>query len=38
LKRRIAPTAYDAQGNAGLGAVNVFMALANSLAPKTLPR
>jgi CubicO group peptidase (beta-lactamase class C family) len=33
-----APTAYDAQGNAGLGAVNVFMALANSLAPKTLPR
>jgi CubicO group peptidase (beta-lactamase class C family) len=33
-----APSAYDAQGNAGLGAVNVFRALANSLAPKTLPR
>jgi CubicO group peptidase (beta-lactamase class C family) len=30
-------SAYDAQGNAGLGAVNVFRDLANALAPKTLP-
>lgn len=32
-----AQSAYDAKGNAGLGAVNVFRDLANSLAPKTLP-
>jgi hypothetical protein len=30
-------SAYDDKGNAGLGAVNVFRALANVLAPKTLP-
>lgn len=29
--------AYDAQGNAGLGAVEVFHALANLIAPGTLP-
>lgn len=32
-----AQSAYDAQGNAGLGAVNVFRALCDALAPKTLP-
>jgi CubicO group peptidase (beta-lactamase class C family) len=32
-----APAAYDKEGNAGLGAVNVFRAIANALAPKTLP-
>jgi CubicO group peptidase (beta-lactamase class C family) len=31
------PGAYDAQGNAGLGATAVFRALANALAPGTLP-
>ena len=31
------PGAYDAKGNTGLGAVAVFRALANALAPKTLP-
>ncbi|MGB9652545.1 MAG: hypothetical protein WCB01_12155, partial [Candidatus Cybelea sp.] len=31
------PDAYDAQGNAGLGAVALFRALANLLAPNTLP-
>jgi CubicO group peptidase (beta-lactamase class C family) len=29
--------AYDAQGNAGLGAVAVFAALANAIAPNTVP-
>lgn len=29
--------AYDDKGNAGLGAVPIFHALANALAPKTLP-
>ncbi len=29
--------AYNREGNAGLGAVEVFRALANALAPKTLP-
>lgn len=32
-----AASAYDAQGNAGLNAVGVFSAIANALAPKTLP-
>lgn len=32
-----APGAYDAKGNAGLGAVEVFRALADALAPNTLP-
>ena len=31
------PGAYDKEGVAGLGAVAVFRALANALAPKTLP-
>jgi CubicO group peptidase (beta-lactamase class C family) len=31
------PSAYDAKGNAGLGAVLLFRDLANALAPKTLP-
>jgi CubicO group peptidase (beta-lactamase class C family) len=31
------PGAYDAQGNAGLGATAVFRALANALAPGSLP-
>jgi CubicO group peptidase (beta-lactamase class C family) len=31
------PGAYDAQGNAGLGAVAVFQALAGALAPNTMP-
>ncbi len=31
------PGAYDAKGNAGLGAVTVFRELANALAPKTMP-
>jgi CubicO group peptidase (beta-lactamase class C family) len=31
------PGAYDAKGNAGLGAVAVFKALADALAPQTLP-
>lgn len=32
-----APGAYDDKGNAGLGAVDVFRALADALAPNTLP-
>lgn len=32
-----AQSAYDDKGNAGLGAVNVFRAVANVVAPKTLP-
>jgi len=32
-----APGAYDEKGNAGLGAINVFRALAQTLAPNTLP-
>jgi CubicO group peptidase (beta-lactamase class C family) len=31
------PDAYDDNGNAGLGAVNVFRALADALAPNTMP-
>jgi CubicO group peptidase (beta-lactamase class C family) len=31
------PGAYDAKGNAGLGAVALFRALADALAPKTMP-
>ena len=31
------PGAYDAKGNAGLGAVPLFSDLANALAPKTVP-
>ncbi|MBV8637863.1 MAG: beta-lactamase family protein [Candidatus Eremiobacteraeota bacterium] len=31
------PGAYDAKGNAGLGAVTVFRLLANRLAPRTMP-
>jgi CubicO group peptidase (beta-lactamase class C family) len=31
------PGAYDAKGNAGLGAVNLFKALADALAPNTMP-
>jgi CubicO group peptidase (beta-lactamase class C family) len=31
------PGAYDDEGNAGLGAVAVFRAIANSLAPNTMP-
>jgi hypothetical protein len=31
------PGAYDAEGNAGLGAVAVFRALANALAPGSMP-
>lgn len=31
------PAAYDAEGNAGLGATEVFRNLANALAPGTLP-
>jgi CubicO group peptidase (beta-lactamase class C family) len=33
-----AQDAYDAQGNAGLGAVAVFRDLAGALAPNTMPR
>jgi CubicO group peptidase (beta-lactamase class C family) len=33
-----AETAYDAQGNAGLGAVALFRDLANALAPGTMPQ
>ena len=32
-----AQSAYDSKGNAGLGATEVFRALANAIAPKTLP-
>ena len=32
-----APDAYDDKGNAGLGAVAVFRALAQALAPNTMP-
>jgi CubicO group peptidase (beta-lactamase class C family) len=32
------PGAYDAKGNAGLGAVDLFRSLADLLAPNTLPR
>jgi CubicO group peptidase (beta-lactamase class C family) len=32
------PGAYDDKGNAGLGAVAVFHALADALAPKTMPK
>lgn len=31
------PDAYDKEGNAGLGATDVFRSLADALAPKTLP-
>jgi hypothetical protein len=32
-----APGAYDDKGNAGLGATVVFRALADALAPNTMP-
>ena len=31
------PGAYDAKGNSGLGAVALFRALADALAPHTMP-
>jgi len=32
------PGAYDDKGNAGLGAVAVFRAIADTLAPNTMPK